>query len=86
MLWLRRSKILKELIACLFQTGNEVSGLMGQLRASFHGKVGYKQSFLRREFSSSRGGRIVVASVVCIVSPLWSLKIVAHLFNVYFVL
>ncbi|KAK6236208.1 hypothetical protein SCA6_011545 [Theobroma cacao] len=42
---------------------NEVSGLLGQLRSSFHGKVRYKQSFLRREFNSPRGGRIVVASV-----------------------
>ncbi|XP_007013442.2 PREDICTED: uncharacterized protein LOC18588757 isoform X2 [Theobroma cacao] len=43
---------------------NEVSGLLGQLRSSFHGKVRYKQSFLRREFNSPRGGRIVVASVL----------------------
>ncbi|XWS72920.1 hypothetical protein CRYUN_Cryun02cG0081000 [Craigia yunnanensis] len=43
---------------------NEVSGLMGHLRSSFHGKVGYKHSSLRREFSSPRGGRIVVESVL----------------------
>ncbi|XVE98319.1 hypothetical protein REPUB_Repub03eG0095700 [Reevesia pubescens] len=43
---------------------NEVRGLMGQLRSSFHGKVGYKQSFLRREFNSPRGSRILVASVL----------------------
>ncbi|XWS26998.1 hypothetical protein CRYUN_Cryun26dG0078300 [Craigia yunnanensis] len=40
---------------------NEVSGLMGQLRSSFHGKVGYKRSSLRREFNSPRGSRVVVA-------------------------
>ncbi|XVF48096.1 hypothetical protein PTKIN_Ptkin03bG0164000 [Pterospermum kingtungense] len=43
---------------------NEVSGLMGRLRTSFHGRVGCKRSFLRREFSSPRGGKIVVASVL----------------------
>ncbi|XVE71445.1 hypothetical protein DITRI_Ditri10aG0150700 [Diplodiscus trichospermus] len=43
---------------------NEESGLTGQLRSSFHGKLGYQRSFLRREFNSPRGGRIVVASVL----------------------
>lgn len=44
-----------------------MNGLLGQMRSSFHGKVGYKQSFLRRESSGPRGGRLVVASVVCLV-------------------
>ncbi|KAK8291521.1 hypothetical protein V6Z11_D06G063600 [Gossypium hirsutum] len=43
---------------------NEMNGLLGQMRSSFHGKVGYKQSFLRRESNSPRGGRLVVASVL----------------------
>ncbi|XP_052488431.1 uncharacterized protein LOC105773140 [Gossypium raimondii] len=43
---------------------NEMNGLLGQMRSSFHGKVGYKQSFLRRECNSPRGGRLLVASVL----------------------
>ncbi|KAG8491647.1 hypothetical protein CXB51_014999 [Gossypium anomalum] len=42
----------------------EMNGLLGQMGSSFHGKVGYKQSFLRRESNSPRGGRLLVASVL----------------------
>ncbi|OMO81105.1 hypothetical protein CCACVL1_12603 [Corchorus capsularis] len=43
---------------------NEVRGVMGQWGSSFHGKVGYNQSFLRRDFNIPRGGRIVVNAVL----------------------
>ncbi|KAA3476921.1 Cobyrinic acid A,C-diamide synthase [Gossypium australe] len=43
---------------------NEMNGLLGHMRSSFHGKVGYKQSFLRRESNSPHGGRLLVASVL----------------------
>lgn len=45
-------------------TDRELNGFVMNLRSSFYGKLIYNHSLTRREVSSIRGGRAVVASVV----------------------